>query len=152
MEIVIVNQVEDERLNIFEKDYLTIMKKAKEILNLKEEFIISVIFVDDMQIREINKNYRSIDRVTDVISFAINDGEDSVDFNFEENKELGDIFISVPTCLRQASEYGHSIKREACFLFTHGLLHCLGYDHLNEEDEKIMFSLQDEILLDIVTR
>jgi len=111
MEIVIVNQVEDERLNIFEKDYLTIMKKAKEILNLKEEFIISVIFVDDMQIREINKNYRSIDRVTDVISFAINDGEDSVDFNFEENKELGDIFISVPTCLRQASEYGHSIKR-----------------------------------------
>jgi probable rRNA maturation factor len=66
--------------------------------------------------------------------------------------DLGDIFINIDYARRQAKEYGHSEKREICFLFTHGLLHCLGYDHMTEKDEKEMFGLQDRILDPIVSR
>jgi probable rRNA maturation factor len=70
----------------------------------------------------------------------------------EEDNELGDIFINIQAIVDQASEYGHSMRREVCFLFTHGLLHLLGYDHMCEEDEKQMFALQDVILDDIVPK
>lgn len=69
-----------------------------------------------------------------------------------EEAELGDIFINVQAVKTQAEEYGHSQHREVCFLFTHGLLHLLGYDHMEEADEKVMFSLQDEILDELVKR
>ena len=104
----------------------------------------SCILVDDKDIHQINKEYRHIDRSTDVISFALEDNEQ---FYIEGMpRSIGDIFISVDHARIQAQEYGHSLKREMCFLFTHGLLHLLGYDHMNEDDEKEMFSLQKEIL------
>ena len=106
--------------------------------------IFSIIFVEDDEIHRINKEYRHVDRVTDVISFAF---EDSDDILYNDIRVLGDIYICIPQMKRQAISYGHSEKRELSFLAVHGLLHLLGYDHMNEQDEKVMFELQ-ELMLD----
>lgn len=127
-----------EELSLLE-DYT---KYIVNYMKLKK-VIFNVIFVDNNKIREINNEYRNIDRETDVISFALEDNK-----NIETNnvRVLGDIYISIDKASMQAKEYGHSLKREICFLTTHGFLHLLGYDHMNEKDEKIMFTLQEEIL------
>ena len=116
-------------------------------LKLSDEYDLSLIICGPITIRRINREYRSIDAVTDVISFALLDNED--DIEYEERIELGDIFINRDRVLSQAKEYGHSIKREFVFLFVHGLLHLLGYDHMNKEDEKKMFALQKKIVGDL---
>lgn len=103
----------------------------------------SVIFVDRNTIHEINKEYRGIDRETDVISFAF---EDNGKLVYNNVRLLGEIYICIPKMIDQAKEYGHSEKRELSFLAVHGLLHLLGYDHMTKEDEKIMFGLQELIL------
>lgn len=105
----------------------------------------NIIIVDNEMIHEINKEYRGIDRPTDVISFALEDEKDMV-INPEAGRILGDIYISIDKVREQASEYGHSFLRELAFLCIHGFLHLQGYDHMKEEDEKVMFGLQDEIL------
>lgn len=120
---------------------------------LKEEGLtgeteVSLTFMSDEEIREVNKTYREIDAPTDVISFAL---EEAVEGEVEIIAEgmpliLGDILIAVPTATRQAEEYGHSLQREIGFLALHGLLHLLGYDHMTDEDEKKMFGRQKEIL------
>lgn len=106
----------------------------------KAEF--NIILVDNDYIHKINKEYRGIDRPTDVISFAL---EDSVDMGLD-HRILGDIYISIPKAIEQAEEYEHSFLRELSFLTVHGMLHLLGYDHMEKEDEEVMFKLQDEIL------
>ena len=99
--------------------------------------------MDNEYIHKINKEYRGVDRPTDVISFAL---EDEPDIKLD-HRILGDIYISIDKAREQANEYGHSLKRELCFLTVHGVLHLLGYDHMkSKKDEEIMFSLQDEIL------
>ena len=98
--------------------------------------IFSVVFVDEEEIQRINKEYRKIDKITDVISFAFEDNNKMVYNTF---RLLGDIYICIPQMKKQAIEYGHSEKRELSFLAVHGLLHLLGYDHMNESDEKEMF-------------
>ena len=106
----------------------------------------ALIFIDDEKMRELNNEYRGIDRTTDVLSFALEDNQE-IELPI---RELGDIFISIPKMKAQAKEYGHSEKRELSFLVVHGLLHLLGYDHTrSEEDEKIHFGLQDKILNDL---
>lgn len=102
----------------------------------------NVIFVDSEKIHEINREYRGVDRVTDVISFAL---EDNMDIELD-HRLLGDIYICLERAHEQAIEYGHSFLREICFLSVHGLLHLLGYDHMEPEDEKVMFGKQEEIL------
>ena len=102
----------------------------------------NIIFVDSKTIHEINKTYRNIDRVTDVISFALEDNK-TIEL---DHRVLGDIYICIERAHEQAIEYGHSFLRELSFLTIHGLLHLLGYDHMTEEDEKIMFDKQEEIL------
>lgn len=111
-------------------------------LNLKN-VMFNVIIIDNESIHKINKEYRNIDRPTDVISFAL---EDDKQINIPEIRVLGDIYISYDKVIEQAKEYGHSEKRELCFLGIHGLLHLLGYDHMTEEDEIKMFKLQKELL------
>jgi probable rRNA maturation factor len=113
--------------------------------------IFSVIFVDEETIKNINRDYRNIDKVTDVISFAIEDNSKIV---YNDIRVLGDIYICIPKMISQAEEYGHSEKRELAFLAVHGLLHLLGYDHVNnKEEEKIMFDLQERLLNEIcITR
>lgn len=107
------------------------------------DVMFNVIFVDNETIRDINREYRGIDRETDVISFALEDNED---IKFEFGRLLGDIYISVDKMKEQALEYGHSELREMAFLTVHGLLHLLGYDHMTKEDEEVMFKEQELIL------
>lgn len=103
----------------------------------------NVIIVDNEYIHKLNKEYRKIDRPTDVITFALEDYED---IKYEDFRLLGDIYISLDKAKSQAIEYGHSFKREICFLAVHGFLHLLGYDHMEKEEEKIMFGKQELIL------
>ena len=121
------------------KDYVKYVVKKLKL----EKCEFNIILVDNKRIHEINKQYRNIDRETDVISFAM---EDEMDVKYTDFRLLGDIYISVDKCYSQAKEYEHSNLREVCFLATHGILHLLGYDHMNPEDEKKMFGLQDELL------
>ena len=111
-------------------------------LDLKKA-IFNIIFVSSEEIHKINKEYRNVDRITDVISFAL---EDNKDISYKDFRLLGDIYIAIEVAYSQALEYNHSTEREVCFLSTHGLLHLLGYDHMKEEDEKIMFEKQKELL------
>ena len=127
-----------EELDILNNYVKYLVKKLK--LD-KCEF--NIIIVDNEKIHKINKEYRNVDRPTDVISFAM---EDNMDIKYEDFRLLGDIYISIDRCYSQALEYGHSRVREICFLATHGILHLLGYDHIEEEEEKEMFSLQEELL------
>lgn len=124
------------------KDIEKVLNIAIKKLKLKDvEF--NIILVDNEYIHKLNKEYRNIDRETDVISFAL---EDDNSFPEMETKVLGDIYISIDKAKSQAEEYGHSFKREICFLAVHGFLHINGYDHMNKEDEEVMFGLQEEIL------
>ena len=108
-----------------------------------DNVIFNVIIVDEEKIHELNRDYRGIDRPTDVITFALEDNEDII---YEDFRLLGDIYICREKIYSQAEEYGHSVLRELSFLTIHGFLHLLGYDHMTEEDEKIMFKRQEEIL------
>ncbi len=95
---------------------------------------VSIAFIDDMQMEELNLRYRRKEGTTDVLSFS------------QEDELLGDVIISIPQAKKQARQYGHSLRRELGFLLVHGLLHLLGYDHQNEEDELNMRNTQKEIL------
>lgn len=118
------------------------MEFALQKLKIKKG-IFNIIFVTNEEIHKINKEYRKVDRVTDVISFAL---EDNKDIEYKDFRLLGDIYIAIDVAYEQAIEYNHSREREVCFLATHGLLHLLGYDHMTEEEEKEMFGKQEELL------
>ena len=120
----------------YEEEYLSLMEITLKTLGIKCDPIVSVSLVDNKYIHRINKKYRHIDRPTDVISFAfLDDGHQYDNVLYKEGMvALGDIYISVEKANEQANEYGHSIKRELCFLFVHGLLHLLGYDHMTKEE------------------
>lgn len=136
----IINDTDIEVLELDTlNDYVDYVTKKLDLANC--EF--NIILIDDERIREINKEYRHIDRATDVISFAL---EDNPDVMYDDFRLLGDIYISLDRCDAQAKEYGHSNLRELCFLATHGILHLLGYDHMEKEDEIKMFALQNELL------
>ena len=124
-------------------EYLNkVIDYAIKKLDIKNS-IFDIIFIDDEEMHKLNKEYRGIDRTTDVLSFALNDNKHIDAFV----NSLGDIFISIPKMKSQAEEYGHSEKRELSFLALHGLLHLLGYDHtLGKKEEEKMFGLQKEIL------
>ncbi|WP_374049604.1 rRNA maturation RNase YbeY [Neobacillus sp. OS1-2] len=115
---------------------------------IEEHSEVSISFVSNERIHEINREYRDKDMPTDVISFAMEElGEGEVELaGVEMPRVLGDIIISIPRTKEQAEEYGHSFERELGFLAVHGFLHLLGYDHMTEEEEKEMFTLQKEIL------
>lgn len=136
----IVNETNEnvEELEILEK-YIKHISKKLEI----ENAIFNIILVNKEEIHRINKEYRNVDRETDVISFAL---EDNSNFKNPVARMLGDIYICIEVAYKQAEAYGHSRIREICFLATHGILHLLGYDHMKEEDEKEMFKLQEELL------
>ena len=143
IDFVFDNEV-DNFENNYEQDFIAIIEQALKTLGIEDDVEVSCVLVDDERIHEINREYRHIDRSTDVISFAM---EDNDQFYVEGMpRTLGDIFISVDHAKKQAEEYGHSLRREMCFLFTHGILHLLGYDHMTDEQEKEMFGLQDQIL------
>ncbi|PTI40512.1 rRNA maturation RNase YbeY [Staphylococcus succinus] len=124
-------------------DNLLTFAKTQE--NIDGEAELSVTFVDKVEIQEINKMYRDKDKVTDVISFALEEDEPEIT-GLDMPRVLGDIIICTDVANEQAESYGHSFERELGFLALHGFLHLLGYDHMNEQDEKEMFGRQDQIL------
>lgn len=130
----------DKDVDIYELD--SIIKFACNHLNV-ENPLLNIIIVDNEKIREINRDYRNKDAVTDVISFAF---EEVNDVEYTDIRFLGEIYISYERCVSQAEDFGHSVKREFCYLAVHGLLHLLGYDHMVEEDKKVMRALEEEIL------
>ena len=121
------------------RQYEKIIRNVFKTIGGKKTF--NIIFVDKNEIQRINKEYRNIDKVTDVISFALVD-----DKEIEQTNELGDIFICVERAKEQALEYGHSEAREFAFLAVHGYLHLCGHDHQTKDEEEIMFSIQEKIL------
>ena len=149
MNCTVRNRTRDKQWKQYAPLFETIMQATLDELEKKEEYAISIILVKKRKIHEINRDYRGIDRPTDVITFAAMEGEL---YAMEDEIELGDIFINVDAVVAQAEEYRHSQKREIGFLFVHGLLHCFGYDHMNEEEEKEMTELQKKILDPIVSR
>lgn len=125
-----------------------LLNYAAEMENVQAGSELSVTFVSNERIQEINREYRDKDQPTDVISFALEEmGEGELEVvGADIPRILGDIIISVPRAREQADEYNHSFERELGFLAVHGFLHLLGYDHMNELDEKKMFDRQKEIL------
>lgn len=134
-------QVEEEikELETVKKVLYSAIEKEK-----LENVSFNLIIVDNDYIHELNKTYRNIDRETDVITFALED-EDTLVMPSDE-RILGDIYISIDRARSQAEDFGHSLLRELSFLAVHGFYHLLGYDHMTEEDEKVMFKKQEEVL------
>lgn len=147
---LIINDEQDKHLlpknllNLVEKN-LMLMAKLENIEAKKE---VGLIIVDDEVIKEINRAYRKIDEVTDVLSFALDEGEEILNIKGMEDNMIGDIYISIDRALEQSERYGHGIERELCFLALHGLLHLAGYDHQTEEDEAVMNSKIEKVLLE----
>ncbi|GLB46911.1 endoribonuclease YbeY [Philodulcilactobacillus myokoensis] len=130
-----------------------VLEYAGKYLKLKENTEMSVTFVNNDKIREINKKYRHVDRSTDVISFAIEDDSDDdiplkmpKELKAELPENLGDIFICIDKVQEQAEFLNHSYERELGFLSVHGFLHLNGYDHMKPKDEAVMFPLQRKIM------
>ena len=136
--------VAEECENTIEKLYEIALQETNKPLDIS----VNLVLVSPEEIKTLNKEFRNIDRVTDVLSFPMlenfDDFESERDITGECN--IGDIYICEERAKEQAQEYGHSFKREICFLALHGFLHLLGYDHMTEEEEKEMFELQDIIL------
>jgi probable rRNA maturation factor len=141
----------DETGKVTETDLALVeglLQHAAKIENVEDGTELSVTFVTNEAIHEINREYRHKDAPTDVISFALEEmGEGETAIVAEGMPRiLGDVIISIDRTREQAEQFGHSFERELGFLAVHGLLHVLGYDHMVPEDEKIMFGKQDEIL------
>ena len=139
-QIEVINETEEtiDELKIISKllEYAVDFEKLNNVT-------FNVIIVHNDEIHKLNREYRHIDRETDVITFAL---EDEEMMNFSDERILGDIYISVDKARSQAEEYGHSFLRELAFLTVHGFYHLLGYDHMTKEDEKIMFERQERVL------
>jgi len=136
----IINETSEEIKELNEVKKLVFFALKYQKIN---NAIFNIIIVDEQKIQEINKNYRNKDSVTDVISFALEDDDTFIETDV---RILGDIYICLKRAKDQSVEYGHSFLREISFLTIHGLLHLLGYDHIEKEEEKVMFKLQEEIL------
>ena len=123
----------------------SVCKEGAHIYGLDEDAELSVVLCDNAYIHELNKTYRNIDRPTDVLSFALNEGEEE-GYDGPDTKLLGDIVISLDKTREQADEYGHSFERELAYLTVHGMLHILGYDHMTDEDKTEMRKEEEFVL------
>ncbi|WP_239772646.1 rRNA maturation RNase YbeY [Mammaliicoccus sp. I-M36] len=142
MDFIDEQQVIDEDTKNQIESLLTFAAKKE---NITQEAELSISFVDEEEIQAINRDYRDKDKVTDVISFSLEEDEPEIE-GLDIPRVLGDIIICLEVAKEQADSYNHSLSRELGFLALHGFLHLLGYDHMTEVDEKEMFSKQDEIL------
>lgn len=152
---------ENEQNQIFDFDFLRVAEAVMEAVLDQEdcpyESQVSLVLTDDEEIHRINKEFRGIDRPTDVLSFPMVDFPSPADYSILEDDDsyfhpesgellLGDIMISIPRAVEQAAEYGHSVKREYAFLIAHSMLHLLGYDHMEETDRLLMEDKQEQAL------
>ena len=126
-------KIDEEIENIVEKSIEAALKE----IEFTEDYEVSVSFVGDDEIHELNRDYRGVDRTTDVLSFPMDD---------EFTNMLGDIVININKVIEQAKEYGHSEKREISYLTVHSSLHLMGFDHEEEEDKKEMRAVEDRVM------
>lgn len=138
----------DPLYDSYEHHFKHLTESVFNYLCLSFDVFISLSLITNEEIHSLNREYRQIDRPTDVISFAYLDGIEDRNTLYQNGQVviLGDIYISTQKAIEQAEEYSHSLNRELSFLYVHGLLHLLGYDHIKKEDEEIMFDLQNKIL------
>ncbi|WP_046226877.1 rRNA maturation RNase YbeY [Paenibacillus dauci] len=145
-------EIKGELISLLEQ----ILQKAGE-QEAVQEGEVALTFVDDETIHQLNKEYRNIDRPTDVLSFAMHESmDDEMEINYGTDSAadgeqlpgdmLGDIIISIPRAIAQSEDYGHSVEREIGFLFVHGFLHLLGYDHQDDATEAEMMGKQEAVL------
>lgn len=154
MQIEISNQQEKMTVTqAIEDRIVEVLEETARVHEVDDLAEVSLMFTDDETIHEMNREYRGIDRPTDVLSFALEEGEEEEIYGGPEENLLGDIIISVETATRQAEEYGHSVEREMAFLALHGMLHLLGYDHMEEEERQEMRAQEEAILASLgITR
>ncbi|MGG1441269.1 rRNA maturation RNase YbeY [Brevibacillus laterosporus] len=152
--IEIVNEQDEEITQEHQQLIEECLQKAAQFEEITGEVVITL--VNNERIHELNRDYRGVDRPTDVLSFALNEeGEGDMEIFVEESEfddypnMLGDIIISIPRTKEQAQDYGHSFERELGFLAVHGFLHLIGYDHGTPEEEKEMFTRQENILQEV---
>lgn len=145
---LIINNTTKKDLNL-EKDLENLIREVLKLENVDEKKCeISISFVDEEKIQELNRDFRSIDRVTDVLSFPIEDffNEDRETLLEKPYLMLGDVVICLDVARRQAEELGHSFEREIMYLTCHSILHLLGYDHMEDNDKKIMRAKEKEVM------
>jgi probable rRNA maturation factor len=148
MQVVLSNVQEKMPITASIENMVTeVLNKAAQVLEINEVSEVSVVFADDEYIRNLNKHYRGKDTATDVLSFALDEGDEPEIFDGPEESLLGDIIISVETALRQSQEFCHSLERELAYLTVHGMLHLVGYDHEAEDDKAEMRRQEEEILM-----
>ncbi len=146
MEIIITNEPETLAVPQGMEAAVTLAAgKVAELYGLGNAEV-SVTLTDDAHIHELNKKYRGVDRPTDVLSFALTESEEPEVEGGPETEILGDLVLSVERVAAQAKEYGHSLRREAAFLTVHGMLHLLGYDHIEDEDREEMEAEQRAVM------
>ncbi len=131
---------------VMEQTIRRVLYKAADLYGLSEAVQVSVVLCNDERIHHFNRDFRGVDRPTDVLSFALNEGEEPEIVDGPAEELLGDIIISVETMTRQAREYGHSMERELAYLTVHGFLHLLGYDHELPEDKLVMRQKEEAVL------
>lgn len=134
-----------------EQEQIYYIKKTIDMVallhDIPDNVSVSLTIVDETEIQEINRQYRGIDSVTDVISFALDEGEEELAIiGGAEEKLLGEIVICYTRAEEQAQEYGHSLQREICYLTAHGMLHLLGYDHMLESDKAQMREQEEKVM------
>jgi len=129
-----------------EQILLSVLQKTAEVYDISHHTEVSLVLASDEYIHALNREYRGIDRSTDVLSFALNEGAEPEVIDGPEEVLLGDIIISIDTATRQAAEYGHSLERELAYLTVHGILHLLGYDHMAEEEKREMRREEEHVL------
>lgn len=142
MNLMISNET-NFSIDEFVLDFENIIKLILSSENINTNIEVSLTFLNNSEIQEINKKFRKIDKPTDVLSFPLIE-----DFNidFSEKVLIGDIIISIDKAIEQSKSFNHSIRRELCFLVAHSVYHLIGYDHMTPEDEKEMFEKQEETL------
>ena len=124
----------------------SVLQKTAEVYDISTSTEVSLVLANDEYILALNREYRGIDCATDVLSFALNEGDEPIVIDGPEEILLGDIIISIETATRQATEYGHSLERELAYLTVHGILHLLGYDHMTEEEKREMRHEEEYVL------
>ena len=150
MTILVDNRTGEDIPETYEDIFEKIVRQTLKYEEFDEECEVSISLVTNEEIRQINKQFREIDKETDVLSFPQLTFEEGEYAEVNENDEivLGDIIISLEKARQQAEEYGHSLERELAFLTAHSMLHLLGYDHMEKDEEEDMFRRQKEILVE----
>lgn len=147
VDLVEIEYIQIDNNNKYEDIIKKVIDKCFKVEKIdKDNLYVNIILTNPDVIRQYNKKYRNIDKETDVLSFPMFEKDELISFNTNIQEVLGDIIISIDRVKRQALEYGHSFERELAYMLVHGFYHLMGYDHIEDEDKKIMRKKEEHIL------